>query len=116
MGLAYTPGTVTSALTAHPQASEALLDATMNEPVREQLLIALAGVHGTAGAAAASAGLPDRARQHFTRAMDCAGAGGDLRSVSMRDGLRPLQEAAAARRDSACQDLAREVAMLRRAA
>lgn len=40
----------------------------------------------------------------------------DLRSVSMRDGLKPLQEAAAARRDSACQDLAREVAILRRAA
>lgn len=39
-----------------------------------------------------------------------------LRSVSMRGGLKPLQEAAEARRDSACQDLAREVAMLRRAA
>jgi hypothetical protein len=39
-----------------------------------------------------------------------------LRSVSIRDSLAPLQEAAAARRDSACQDLAREVAMLRSAA
>ncbi len=39
-----------------------------------------------------------------------------LRSVSVRDGLAPLQEAAAARRDSACQDLARELATLRSAA
>lgn len=39
-----------------------------------------------------------------------------LRSVSMRDRLKPLQQAAAARRESACQDLAREVAMLRSAA
>ncbi|MFN2534439.1 MAG: hypothetical protein ABR528_04235 [Pseudonocardiaceae bacterium] len=39
-----------------------------------------------------------------------------LRSVSVRGGLAPLQEAAAARRDSACQDLAREVTILRRAA
>ncbi|MGH3824316.1 MAG: hypothetical protein ACRDRA_16020, partial [Pseudonocardiaceae bacterium] len=39
-----------------------------------------------------------------------------LRSVPVRDGLGPLQEAAAARRDSACQDLAREVAILRHAA
>ena len=39
-----------------------------------------------------------------------------LRSVSLRDSLAPLQEAAVARRDSACQDLAREVAILRSAA
>jgi hypothetical protein len=39
-----------------------------------------------------------------------------LRSVSVRDGLAPLQEAAAARPDSACQDLARELATLRGAA
>jgi tetratricopeptide (TPR) repeat protein len=39
-----------------------------------------------------------------------------LRSVSVRDSLAPLQEAAAARRDSACQDLARELATLRSAA
>jgi hypothetical protein len=39
-----------------------------------------------------------------------------LRSVSTRGGLAPLQEAAAARRDSACQDVAREVALLRSAA
>jgi hypothetical protein len=39
-----------------------------------------------------------------------------LRSVVVWNGLAPLQEAAAARRDSACQDLAREVAMLRSAA
>jgi len=39
-----------------------------------------------------------------------------LRSVSVLARLAPLQEAAGARRDSACQDLAREVATLRRAA
>ena len=39
-----------------------------------------------------------------------------LRSVSVIARLKPLQEAAAAWRDSACQDLAREMAMLRRAA
>ena len=39
-----------------------------------------------------------------------------LRSVSVRDGLAPLHQAAAARRDSACQDLARELATLRSAA
>jgi hypothetical protein len=39
-----------------------------------------------------------------------------FRSVSMRDGLAPLQEAAAARGDSTCRDLARELAMLRSAA
>lgn len=39
-----------------------------------------------------------------------------LRSVEVQDGLAPLQEAAAARRDSACQDLARELATLRSAA
>lgn len=39
-----------------------------------------------------------------------------LRSVSVRDGLAPLQAAAVARRDSACQDLARELATLRSAA
>jgi transcriptional regulator with XRE-family HTH domain len=39
-----------------------------------------------------------------------------LRSVSVRDGLAPLQQAAAARRDSACPDLARELATLRSAA
>ncbi|MGH3980008.1 MAG: hypothetical protein ACRDRZ_13585 [Pseudonocardiaceae bacterium] len=40
----------------------------------------------------------------------------DLRSVSVLARLAPLQEAAAARRDSSCQDLAREVARLRSAA
>ncbi len=39
-----------------------------------------------------------------------------LRSVLVQDSLAPLQQAAAARRDSACQDLAREVATLRRVA
>lgn len=36
-----------------------------------------------------------------------------LRSVSVRDNLAPLQKAAAVRRESACQDLARELAILR---
>jgi tetratricopeptide (TPR) repeat protein len=40
----------------------------------------------------------------------------DFRSVSVRDSLAPLQEAAAALSDSACRDLAREVATLRSAA
>lgn len=39
-----------------------------------------------------------------------------LRSVWVRDRLAPLQEAAAARRDSACRDLAHELATLRSAA
>lgn len=39
-----------------------------------------------------------------------------LRSVWVCDRLAPLQEAAAARRDSTCQDLARELATLRSAA
>ncbi|MGB8994461.1 MAG: hypothetical protein WCC65_04010, partial [Pseudonocardiaceae bacterium] len=39
-----------------------------------------------------------------------------LRSMSMRNTLEPLHRAAAARRDSACQDLARELATLRSAA
>lgn len=38
-----------------------------------------------------------------------------LRSVWVRQRLAPLQQAAAARRDSACQDLARELATLRAA-
>jgi tetratricopeptide (TPR) repeat protein len=39
-----------------------------------------------------------------------------LRSVSVWAGLAPLQEAAVARRNSACKDLARELATLRNAA
>ncbi len=69
---------MTAALTAHAQASEALLGATMREPVRKQLLVALADAHSSAGGAAADAGLRDLARQHYIRSMDCAGAGGDL--------------------------------------
>lgn len=42
--------------------------------------------------------------------------GRTLRSVWVRDRLAPLQEAAAARRDSACRDLAHELATLRCAA
>ncbi len=70
---------MTAALTAHAQASEALLGADMREPVRPRLLLALSDAHRAAGHAAEDAGLHDLARQHLTRAMDCAGAGGDLR-------------------------------------
>jgi hypothetical protein len=55
-------------------------------------------------------------RSGLTTAERAIGLAKGLRSVAVRGGLKPLQEAAAARRDSACQDLAREVAMLRRAA
>jgi transcriptional regulator with XRE-family HTH domain len=56
---------VTDALTAHTRASEALLGATMRDPVRQQLLVALSDAHSTAGRAAVSAGLRDLACQHF---------------------------------------------------
>lgn len=73
---------MTSALTAHARASEALLGTMMREPVRQQLLVALSDAHRTAGGAAFGAGLPDLACQHFIRGMDCAGAAGDqLRAV-----------------------------------
>ncbi|HSL08603.1 MAG TPA: helix-turn-helix transcriptional regulator [Pseudonocardiaceae bacterium] len=79
---------MTAALTAHAQASEALLGATMREPVRQRLLVALADAHTAAGAAASGAGLRDLARQHYTRGMDCAGAAGDLlRAVLSLDKL-----------------------------
>ena len=79
---------MTAALTAHTQASEALLSATMREPVRQRLLVALADAHSAAGGAAGSAGLRDLARQHYTRGMDCAGAAGDLlRAVVSLDRL-----------------------------
>jgi hypothetical protein len=39
-----------------------------------------------------------------------------LRSATLKSTLAPLQQAAVARRESACQDLARELATLRRAA
>jgi hypothetical protein len=70
----------------------------MRDPVRQQLLVALSDAHHAAGRATAGAGLRDLARQHLIRGMDCAGAGGALQ------------------RESVCQDLARELAMLRRAA
>jgi len=70
---------VTDALTAHATTSEALLDATMDDPVRQQLLVVLSDVHRTAGSAAAGAGMQDRARAHFSRSMECAGAGNDQR-------------------------------------
>ncbi len=78
--LAYDHGGIpmTAALTAHAQTSEALLGADMREPVRQQLLIALADAHRVAGSVASCAGLRDLARQHFVRDMDCAGAAGDL--------------------------------------
>ncbi|MGH3801908.1 MAG: helix-turn-helix domain-containing protein [Pseudonocardiaceae bacterium] len=79
---------MTAALTAHTRASEKLLAADMREPVRQRLLIELADAHRVAGTAAASAGLRDLARQHHTRSMDCAGAGGDLlRAVVSLDSL-----------------------------
>jgi tetratricopeptide (TPR) repeat protein len=85
---------MTAALTAHARATEALLGATMREPVRQRLLVALADAHSAAGAAAAGAGLRDRARQHYIRSMDCAGAGGSpLRAVASLDrlGCRELE-------------------------
>ncbi|MGH4011005.1 MAG: helix-turn-helix transcriptional regulator [Pseudonocardiaceae bacterium] len=74
---------MTAALTAHAKASEELLGADMREPVRPQLLFALSDAHRVAGHAAEDAGLLDLARQHHSRAMDCAGAGGDLRRAGM---------------------------------
>jgi transcriptional regulator with XRE-family HTH domain len=68
---------VTDALTAHTTTSEALLDATMRDPVRQQLLLALSDAHRIAGIAACGAGLRDLARAHFSRSMECAGAGDD---------------------------------------
>jgi tetratricopeptide (TPR) repeat protein len=83
---------MTAALTAHAQASEALLSAAMREPVRQRLLLALSDAHSAAGAAAAGAGLRDLARQHYTRRMDCAGAGGDLlRAVASLDSLGSME-------------------------
>lgn len=83
---------LTAALTAHTRASETLLGADMREPVRRQLLIALADAHRIAGSAALGAGLCDLARQHFVRNMDCAGAaGGLLRAVFALDGLGRLE-------------------------
>lgn len=69
---------MTDALTAHVQAGEALLGAAMREPVRQRLLVALSDAHHAAGCAAAGAGLRDLTRQHYSRAMDCAAAAGDL--------------------------------------
>jgi transcriptional regulator with XRE-family HTH domain len=83
---------MTAALTAHAQASEALLSAAMREPVRQRLLLALSDAHSAARAAAAGAGLRDLARQHYTRRMDCAGAGGDLlRAVASLDSLGSME-------------------------
>ncbi|MDQ4104078.1 MAG: helix-turn-helix transcriptional regulator [Actinomycetota bacterium] len=79
---------MTEALTAHTRASEALFGAAMREPVRQQLLVALADAHRTAGSAAAGAGLGDLAREHNIRSMDCAAAAGDmLRAVVSLDHL-----------------------------
>lgn len=84
--------TMTDTLTAHARASEMLLGAVMREPVRPRLLLALSDAHRAAGSAAAGAGLPDRARQHFSRAMDCAGAGDDLRrAVANLDSLGRIE-------------------------
>jgi transcriptional regulator with XRE-family HTH domain len=69
---------ITTAITAHVQVSEALLSATMQEPVRKHLLIALSDAHRCAGTAAASAGLRELARQHFIHSMDCAGEADEM--------------------------------------
>ncbi len=83
---------MTDALNVHARATETLLDAGMSEPVRTRLLLALSDAHRGAGSAAAGAGLSDLARQHFTRAMDCAGAGDDLRrAVANLDSLGRLE-------------------------
>lgn len=83
---------LTDALTSHARISEALLGADMCEPVRRQLLIALADAHGDAASAAWDAGLRARSREHFIRGMDCAGAGCDvLRAVISLDGLGRLE-------------------------
>jgi transcriptional regulator with XRE-family HTH domain len=84
--------TMTDTLTAHARASEMLLGAVMGEQVRLRLLLALSDAHRVAGSAAAGAGLPDLSRQHFSRAMDCAGAGEDLRrAVANLDSLGRLE-------------------------
>ncbi|MGH3549964.1 MAG: helix-turn-helix domain-containing protein [Pseudonocardiaceae bacterium] len=83
---------LTEALTAHAQASEALLGADMPESVRQRLLVELADTHRAAGSAASGAGLPHLARQHLVRGMDCAGAAGDLlRAAFALDGLGRLE-------------------------
>ncbi len=79
---------MTDTLTMHVRASEALHGATMREPVRQQLLVALADAHRAAGGAAAGAGLSELAREHYIRSLECAGAGGDpLRAVVSLDNL-----------------------------
>jgi transcriptional regulator with XRE-family HTH domain/tetratricopeptide (TPR) repeat protein len=83
---------MSSALTAHTQTSEALLSASMGEPVRGQLLAALSDAHRAAGCAAADAGLRELAQQHHVRSMDCAGEAGDmLRAVVALDELGWLE-------------------------
>jgi transcriptional regulator with XRE-family HTH domain/tetratricopeptide (TPR) repeat protein len=69
---------ITSALTAHARASEALLSAAVQELVRKPLLVALSDAHRSAGVAAAGGGLRDLARQHFVRSMDCAGEADEM--------------------------------------
>lgn len=81
-----------NALAAHTKTSEALLGTDMCEPVRQGLLVALADAHADAAAAVWDAGLPEIAREHFIRGMDCAGAGGDLvRAVVNLNGLGRLE-------------------------
>jgi transcriptional regulator with XRE-family HTH domain len=55
-------------------------------------------------------------RDGVQTATSVIGKAKELRSVLVRQRLGPLQRAAAARRDSTCQDLARELATLRAAA
>ena len=83
---------ITSALTAHARASDALLGAAMPEPVRKELLVMLSDVHRTAAVAASGAGLRGSAREHHVRSMDCAGEAGDmLRVVVAVNGLGRLE-------------------------
>ncbi|MGH3974919.1 MAG: helix-turn-helix domain-containing protein [Pseudonocardiaceae bacterium] len=83
---------ITEALTAHTKISEALLGASMHEPVRQQMLIALSDAHRAAGGAASDSGLLDLGRRHYIRSMECAGAGGDqVRVVEPLDRLGMLE-------------------------
>jgi tetratricopeptide (TPR) repeat protein len=83
---------MTGALTAHARTCETLLNATMRESVRKQLLVVLSDAHRTAGSAAEGAGLRDLARQRYARGMDCAGEAGEmLRAVAALDSLGCLE-------------------------
>jgi hypothetical protein len=114
---------VSHAVSAHARAGEALLRARMAKPVPRLLLDALADLHRIAGRAARDAGLRDRSRQHYARGMSrepqtAKCCENDSAWALARLGLtrQVHAEAAAARHDSACRDLAHELATLRCAA